>query len=546
MQNTFCTSLTRTEKVVFAVSIVLLCLSLYSHFILGNVSADKDLELYNAHTWLQGKPLYQGIFGVQPPLIYSIYTLPVYLSQHLGILQDSHYLLLLGLILMAYIAYTALMLIRHHPAFAQDTKKQAEFCLLLVSIFITFQNPQYIFDREHLFLVLTFPYVLRFMPSMAHAKISIRTSILIGIMAALGSCFKPQCLVVFAGVNLFYLLRERSFAIIRSGENITFYLVVIMCIMLTGVFTPLYLTVVIPMALATYSACKSSLGGLVYFLSALLTFGVTFADYRLRHKSPYRSDILYLVAVAGLFLIYGVATYGWGYSWNPLSSMVNILTGFVLWDYLYLKQEHEKNGLPVKPFIFGIRACTACFLYNAAFTLTYFGFALNLLYFGYGIDCYGSASLCTTQKQFVAEIEKANDQQPVRSFEALSIGFDPTWLVYNRLTDAQWESRFNLWMLAKFFIAGKDFAIRHKWVLDYTDHALADNLRKNKPQLVFVSDSDGFFAYNKNVDLVAFLETLPEFAHEWKHYRYVTKIDTLYPELQGRKQHGFFVYKRID
>src|ERR1700757_4875621 len=130
--------MTKTDKILCVTVLSLFFLASYTDFVAGNATPDKEISFYSAHAWLSGKQLYRDIFTVQPPLIYYLYAVPVYLSLHLGILEDYQYLTLLGLLAIGCVIYLAFTLIRFHPEFAGNKSKQVEFCLLLLWVFVIF------------------------------------------------------------------------------------------------------------------------------------------------------------------------------------------------------------------------------------------------------------------------------------------------------------------------------------------------------------------------------------------------------------------------
>lgn len=521
--------MTKYTPLLLAIAAFALCISIGLHF-LGSDDGDKLWLLMAARKWLGGEKLYVDVFEINPPLIIWIDAIPVYLSMHLGFLNDVHFLILIGMLAVAGVISVCRTLIRWHPEFA-TARKQLEFCLLLATAFVTFQSPLFFFDREHIFLTLTFPYILRYMPSIAKAAVPRHIRIIIGILAGIGFCIKPHCAIVFAGLQLVYLLRGRSAAILFSMENMLIYCIATVYMASIFTFTPEYATTVFPMALATYSGVGKKMEGMAYLLLALLTAAIAFADFRPRHTSPYRRDIFYLLAVCLLMGAYGLANNGWAYTWVPLYGTVIVTTGWVLLDYIYLKNAHEANGLPYKSFTFGIRACMAAFAFNIAIVLL----SAFLLIAGFG---------SSQDKQIITAAEAANGG-PVTSFGTISLDFS-IWTSFSRTTGAEWQTRFNqTWMLPKFFTSDSGFAQTHQWIFDYTANALAEDMKNHKPQLMFVDDLDYLPATHHPVDPIAFLSASPSFAKEWRHYRYA---NTIADPGEGKKHnlHGYYVYRRID
>src|SRR5262249_27375442 len=155
--------------------------------------------------------------------------------------------------LTALCAAAGARLMALHPAFADDRRKQRNFALLLLAVLLFFDTPVYFFDRDHIMFALAFPYMLRFMPSLARKRLSPGLRCTVALLAALGFCMKPHALIVFAALQLLFILRERSGAILWSPENLAVYggwAIYLLCV---RHFAPDYLRVVLPMAAEAYS-----------------------------------------------------------------------------------------------------------------------------------------------------------------------------------------------------------------------------------------------------------------------------------------------------
>lgn len=538
-----------SEKLLIGTSVMLMLLSMYLHFRLGMVG-DRDFLLLDARRWMEGGTLYKDIFQANPPLIFYCYAIPVYLADHVGVLQDYNYLALMGCVVSGLVIGLSWRLVRLHPAFAGDLKKQLWFCLLLAFIFMEYTRPNFFFDREHIFLVLVFPYILRYMPALANQSIPQYQRIIIGIVGGIGFCIKPYCLIVLAGLQLVYVLRERKTAIVYSLENCLIYGIIAAYLLLVWVHYPEYTRIVIPMALETYAALSGNAGKLFFFAVSLFLFAVTFADFRLRYASPYRQDILYFVSVCLPFLGYALVNNPWAYVWNPLDSMIMFTTGLVLMEFIWLRQHHQTDQKKRKQLLFGIRACTGNLVINGMMVFVY------LYWFATACNEFE----CVSGKEFLTEVRKINGGTIPRSFGTISAEFN-LWAAFARETGAKWDTRFDhLWMLPRFFGPDRDFIARTQWIPEYVSNAYAEDLAKNKPQLVFVDDRERFFSVRHYVNLVAFLDSFPAFRQEWKHYTFVQEVRgtemakktfvSHHPDDRNDTdpyhRNGYYVYKRID
>jgi len=505
--------MTRIDKILLIFVVALLCASSGMQ-VLAAYAGDKDWLLLASRVWLGGGRLYVDIVEVNPPLILWLYAIPVWVSTHILSFKDYQVLGLIGLGFVALSLWLSVLLIRLHPQFTGDKRRQICFALLLACVFVLFTRPAYFFDRDHIFFVLTFPYLLRFMPSLTARQIDWRMHLVIGVLAALGFCIKPYTLIFFTVLQLLVICRQRSFAILWSLENAIIYVISLIYLFCVWHFTPDYIRTVLPMALVTYSAFHRRSIGIFYCILAFITAGMTFADFRPRFVTPYRRDIYYFLGVAGGFLLYALAGNGWGYTYHPLLSHLLFLSGWALWEYSWLRHEHDVQSADVRQFVFGQRACAILLLSNA-------------LFFFYCIVAFCITPMC----EWSHECKKAQPFiQYLKGHNAQSFGIlgedvhQPAAIA--RLSGARFSVRYNhLWMVPKLVSEGQEFTKHNQWIIEDVGRALADDLAYKKPEVMFVDNSQSFFGYSVHVDLIAFFSDIPEFREAWSHYHYASAID---------------------
>ncbi len=505
--------ITRTYSTFLAIAFLLLGMSCYIQFA-GGDAGDKNWLLYAAGMLLKGKKLYVDIVEANPPLIHWLYSIPVYIARKINV-EDYHVLVMLGLCAIASTIVLVLRLVQYHSTFNANVRRQLELALLLAFVLIFRVDPSYFFDRDHIFIVLTLPYVLRWLPSLARTSFPLWLNILVGGMAAIGFSIKPHCLIVFAGIQLLYLLRERSFAILASTENIILYVGVTFYLLCIFYFEPAYVYTVFPMALQTYGAFARRLEGLLYVCIALLTFAASFVDFRLGHSSPFRRDIYYLAGLCIFLLCYGLSNNGWGYSYNPLITYLLVISGWLIWEFSYLRQLKHEQGVSAKQFTYGLYANVITLSAHAIFGM--------LIIIGCFVGVWRFH--CEEHPSCMTIMQEVKTPQGVRSFATMSIVMG-NWSQVSRASGAPWQSRFiSLWMVYKFLISKADFVNSHRWILDYTGHALAEDLRKMKPEVVFIDSAVRPIVMHEQVDLPAYFSVYPDFKLEWQKYRYIHNIN---------------------
>jgi hypothetical protein len=509
--------MSRSDKFALATLLPLLGISaLMQVFLLSN--GDKGWLLLAAKMMLEGKRLYVDVVEINPPLILWIYEAPAWLSEHIKGIADYQWLAMMGLMGVFISTTLCAQVLRFQPVFAQNKRKRVECVLLLLCLFIFLTPQNYFFDREHIMLVFTFPYVLRFMPSLARQNIPRPLKICIGLLAVIGFCIKPHTIILFVSVQLLYLFRQRSITILWSIENVIIYISAAVYFGGIWYFTPEYITIILPMALATYTEFGRSGSSLLCLPPALFCAGLTFADFRLRYTSPYRQDIYYFIGISVAFLMHSIASNGWDYTYHPLMCSLLFLSGLVFYEYQWLKEKNAAEGLPVKQFVFGMRGC--------AMSLATQGIYMTLMTFTYtGVFFIQQACAlhpaCLLKDPYVRYVHDHN----VHSFGTITQDF-PKWVELVRVSGASWETRFNhLWMLPKLLEEGEAATPRQAWIIPYVAGALADDLDTRKPQIVFVDIGRQFSVYPRYVDLLEFLSNTQKFKAAWSHYRYADTID---------------------
>jgi hypothetical protein len=352
------------------------------------------------------------------------------------------------------------------------------------------------------------------MPQLARMSLPLWLRIFTGALAGLGFCIKPHCLVVFAGIQLLYFIGERSLRILFSIENMLIYAVGALYLALVWWITPEYFSTIVRMALKTYSETRDENPILFYAGNALSVLVLTFAMFRFGYTSPYRKDIYYLTALLPFFFLYALVNNNWAYTYYPLSSLALIITGFVWWEFLYLKKEFLVKRLPTWTFTVGAWACFLSFAIRIVISVNYFFMVLN-------DACYNNVH-CGGDDRFVAEV--AGVTHP-HSFGAISIEFS-RWTRLSFYSGAAWETRFpQLWMLPKFLTSDEAFKRQNQWILDYVGNALADDMDRNKPDVMFVDDTNIVYAKYTAINLMTYFTTNPHFEKAWSHYRYLHRID---------------------
>lgn len=530
--------LTRSERRWLLTGAVLVAIAACVQWY-GGKGGDKIWLLVLSRMWLSGKTLYTELFQPNLPLITWFYAVPTWFAGLTGF-RDYHILITLTLLLAGISGYLCFQLMRQHPEFANNPYRQWGQALLLAFVWVVWTNPAFFGDREHLIIVTIFPYILRFMPSLAAQHFPRRVRMGIAIMGAFGLCIRPQVVLLFAAMQLLYLVQHKSLRILVSMENLVIYGVGMLYLLSVCLLTTDYFSVMLPMALATYAETNQGITSVLAYCTSAFMLAVTLVEFRLRHSSPYRRDIYYLLGFCATCLLYVLTGNGWPYTFYPLQSMILYTTAWVLWEFAWLASQHEARGEPAKQFLFGKRACALNLGFNTALVLAVY--SVVLLPQSYQ-DSLGHKS--RVDEELMAVVADNH----FRSFGMMASSRS-IWPEIIDTTHAMLETRLNhLWMLTKFFTSDEAFTKKNLWILDYVAHAYAVDMTHNKPEIMIVDASEEFYHTGKKVDLIAYFSVFPEFAEAWKHYTLMTTINRcLDAKIKDRIHKGlcrYDVYKRV-
>lgn len=494
------------HKTALTAYLLLIVMMVLVHLMNG-AAADKEWLLFSARMWLDGKQLYVDLVEVSPPLIIWIYALVIKLS-HLLAIQHDLGLSATVLTLTLFSALVCRKLIRLHPLLGGTKGDVTLYTLLAITALVLWPNPAYFADREHIFITLVLPYLLRFSPIMLAARISPGLRFTVAAMAGVGFCIKPHCVVLLAALHAYHVIRSRSVRFLFYPENLIVYASGVAYLAAVWLLYPEYVTQVIPAAMATYHMSRQSIEFVMLYLPAILIFAVTFAEFRPRVASPLRSDVYYWMVLTLAALLYASVNNGWMYTFYPLHAMVLMSMFYVWWEYGWLKvnadspQQRKKAG----------QGAMACMLVFIVCILTVAGYAQVLL------PPKEEKTKITSEDICIADIRKALSLSNKKTFGTISLSA-AFWPRLVRVTGAQWDTRFpNLWMLPAFMNLDDDFKQKNMWVLKYTADALAKDISTNKPAIILEEVATQSRA---TMNLREWLDFDPAFAKALTHYERV-------------------------
>lgn len=516
---------TPRQRWFIAGCILVLLLALHMQW-LNARGGDRDWLLVFSHSWVEGKHLYSDLFHPNPPLIIWYFGGVIWLAERLGC-DDTHLLLLVTLGGVAVCCYLCDALLRQHPEWGKRVFHRVQHVLLLVFIFVVWAVPSSFGDRDYILWLCLTPYMLRWMPTLEFVSFSLPLRIGIALFAAFALCMKPHAVLLLATVNSLSILRNRSLAIVWSLENIILVLAGALYVWAIWCFTTEYFSVVLPILRDTYRVVRDEFRPILLYSSSVFMLALTMCEFRLRYQTPYRRDILYLLGLCGGATAYAMSNNGWGYTFYPLQSSILLLTGWVYQEFEWLKITPVAGGGSARSLVFGSRACAANLMGNTLIVVV-----VCLLSYTSGLG-----KLVDNTGQQTTLLQKMEAE--VREHKAKSFGFiSPNlsgWYQITHETGARLETRFNsLWMLVKMVLADEDFRRSHQWIYAYVANAYAEDMNRNKPDMMIVDISDEFYTTKKYLDVLKEFSVYPAFADAWRAYHLSKTLGDCKPEGEKR------------
>lgn len=283
------------------------------------INHDTAWYLHATGKFLDGARLYVDIVEVNPPLAFYLTVPGVLLSRTTGLfIVDGFVIYVFGLIAISLLL--AMFLLRREPGMPPSLRR----AILLVALIGFAIYPTRDFgQREHLMLVLAFPYVILIVLRARGASVTVPLAACIGILAALGLALKPHFLLVPIVLECYLWWRTRRFGALVRPETVSLAAAILIYLGAIAVVTPEYFRTVVPNALSVYNdAYRSTLPFVLQKRESVLLPMILALQLATRRHQPFRelTDVLCLAATV-YFLIYLVQMKGWSYQLYPSSTL---------------------------------------------------------------------------------------------------------------------------------------------------------------------------------------------------------------------------------
>jgi hypothetical protein len=241
----------KTSYILILMGIYLLAYAIQSNFLL---SWDVGWLLLVTKRLLAGGSYVTDFFETNPPLILYLYMPTVLLSKTAAIPIFAA-LRIYIFILASFSLGLSFVLLK--KIFLETFHSQLWLLLLLLAS-ILLLLPLYEFgQREHLLILLTFPYFLLVICRLKNIVISARLAICVGIFAGLGFGLKPFFLSALVFVEAFYLFKRRKFIACVRPETAAIVVLLLTYLVSTYYFFPNYFSIIVPFTFKHFYGIKN-------------------------------------------------------------------------------------------------------------------------------------------------------------------------------------------------------------------------------------------------------------------------------------------------
>lgn len=439
---------------VAVVAILLRYTSLNNH--------DNSWLLYLVGEYLKGARLYVDLIEVNPPLIIFLYVPPVWIAQLLSLEVIN--------IFYTYVFALAMASCWLCCCFLLTKSAINRWVVALIIIIALFVLPRGDFgQREHLMVMFSLPYIFLIMRRVEGQPCNKVLATFIGLLALLGFGLKPYFLIVPAVLEAYLLLSSRNLKQIFRPETWSLGLGLVGYVGVIFLFTPDYITFVVPMALEVYNQAFTNSymkvifrQELIFIVLLMTTGGILLYQKRVFPSSVFALFLALFLSGCAAYVMYVMQMKGWRYHLYPALAFLFIACGVIVAEW----SKHTNSGLTSYAIII-----------LGAFVLLGLPVSFMMDY------SYKNASVKNWRKLI-------EENQPVTAIYSLSstlrVGFP---LVTH--AHLQWSSRFPaLWILPG-VIRGKATASGEALqkiikIEKYHTDAVIEDLTKFNPEFVIV------------------------------------------------------------
>jgi hypothetical protein len=297
---------------------------------------DVSWLLHVTQLLLQGGHYGKEFFETNPPLILYLYAPAILLQKILSISVITCFRIYVFSLAIALIIFSNALL----KKIFEKSNHTIRNALLVAVAFVFLLLPTTEFgQREHLMAMLCLPYLLLTVlharaekresppPAGGRVRVGVITSTFIGLLAGVGFAIKPYFLITPFLIEIYLILKHRKIFFWMRAETIAIILVLISYLLTIIVFTPEYITKIIPLVNEFYFPALPYSLEQMFFSLPILGWILLVCCYLMgKNQQPHRDfDTIFIIAASGFLLSFILQRALWYYHWLPNLMMSTLL-----------------------------------------------------------------------------------------------------------------------------------------------------------------------------------------------------------------------------
>lgn len=471
---------------------------------------------------LAGEKPYVDYVDVNPPLIHLLYALPVFIAESTKT-PPMESLVACTYILIATSLLLSMRILRRGGASVNTSRLAASAlaCGLLVMPMVS----QFFGDRSHLMIVLISPWMILFSPLVDRASVPRRWRLLAALMGAVGFAIKPYYYIFYFATCAWEFYQKRSLSpILRGREHYIIWAGGALYVAIVLLYFRPYVFSVLPVGFYTYKSLAWGFSQKVDMITSSMSYYMavglagTLALFLISSKR-FDAVLQYLLFVLAASMASFLIDAGWHYTRYPVIITSLLLavaaTGKLVRYCLELpnRQRALVRGLVVSGVSLG---CIVMWFIVPVSERVEIDLAQEYAY-NHTLDSHWIPEAARVR------IDRALEQYPRFLFLNLNV-----WAEHLQQPGKPFKhvGRFDyLWPLpGTVALDNPQHKQQFRFLADYLDASIADDLERRKPQLVIIDSSPQLRRLPDNFSILDFLKKGDKFTKAWKRFR---KLDTI-------------------
>ena len=323
----------------------------------SDIHHDAAWYLYVADGMLHGKQLYKDFIEVNPPLGMWLTVPVVWLGNITGLGSiNANFSVLLALT-----AVSLLLVNRYLRMMGGVTDiARAQLCVVIAAL-VLFMPARDFAEREHLMVLLFLPWPFLRLLRARGARVGFVEASIVGLMAGMAICIKPQSVLVPLGAELVLLSNYRNFRGLLARENIAALVFAILYGAAIFIFEPDFFGTALNLGVKAYVPFYGLANSAIWLTSAYSILLVFFAMLLWqRTEGPLAGVAALLAAVAfGFILSYFIQYKGFSYHILPARVFAGLACAAAICGIV--AQAPVARWSPATTFLVGVSAVVAAF-----------------------------------------------------------------------------------------------------------------------------------------------------------------------------------------